>query len=247
MLDDSVGGSFIRDYDGEGAYRLSLPRIISLLLAGEDGDPDFTRAPDAIGLSRHGTANIVKRKLVRSPTPKTLDGICNALKSRAEAGQALVDADDPQKRPIIFDREHLRGLWYAERAGSTKGLDWLVDKPTIVVEKTPGNDVVLSTADAVILLTMIDAYRERYCVKDDAAMAVVLWEQAKNKVKLSDIEAWVESLRKQHCGPEHPQDTEMLLALCAATLRPLRRTPALGESGRFKGIDELLRYLRGEI
>lgn len=247
MFDDRVGGSFIRDYDGAGTYRLSLPRIISLLLAVEDDAPDFTRASDVIGISRDGAANIVKGKLVRPSTPKTLDGICNALKSRAEAGQALVDADDPQKRPIIFDREHLRGLWYAERAGSTKGLDWLVDKPTVVGEKTPGNDVVLSTADAVILLTMIDAYRERYRVKDDAAMAVVLWEQAKNKVKLSDIEAWVESLRKQHCGPEQPEDTEILLTLCVATLRPLRRTPALGESGRFKGIDELLRYLRGEI
>jgi hypothetical protein len=246
LLDDRVRGSFIRDYDGGGSYRLSLARIISLLLAEEDGDPNFTRAPDEIGLSRDGAANIVKGKLVRPPTPKTLDGICNALKSRAEAGQTLVDADDPQKRPIIFDREHLRGLWYAERAGSTKGLV-LVDKPTVVVEETPANDVVLSTADAVILLTMLDAYRERYRVKNDPAMAVVLGAQAKNKVKLSDIEAWVESLRKQHCGPEQPEDTEMLLTLCAATLRPLRRTPALGEAGRFKGIDELLRYLRGEI
>jgi hypothetical protein len=247
LLDDKVGGSFIRDYDVEGSYRLSLPRIISLLLAGEDGYSDFTRASEVIGLSRDGAANIVQGKLVRPPTPKTLDGICNALKSRAEAGQTLVDADDPQKRPIIFDREHLRGLWYAERSGSIKGLDLLVDKPTVVVEETPANDVVLSTADAVILLTMIDAYRERYCVKDDSAMVVVLWEQAKDKVKLSDIETWIESLRKQHCGPEQPEDTEMFLTLCAATLRPLRRTPTLGESGRFKGIDELLRYLRGEI
>ncbi len=247
MLDDKVGGSFILAYDGKGSYQLSLPRIISLLLAGEDGDPDFTRAPDVIGLSREGAANIVQGKLVRPPTPKTLDGICNALKSRAEAGQALVDANDPQKRPIIFDREHLRGLWYAERAGSTKGLDLLVEQPTVVVEETPENGVVLSTADAVILLTMIDAYRERYRVKDDSAMAVVLWEQAKDKVKLSDIKTWVESLRKQHCGPEQSEDTEMFLTLCAVTLRPLRRTPALNESGRFKGSDEVLRYLRGEI
>lgn len=237
----------MHDYDSAEAYRLSLPRIISLLLAEEDGDPDFTRAPKVIGLSCDGAANIVKRKLVRPPTPKTLDGICNALKSRAEAGQTLVDAADPQKRAIIFDREHLRGLWYAERAGSTKGLDLLVDKPTMVVEETPANDVVLSTADAVILLTMIDVYRERYRVKDAPAMTVVLWKQAKDKVKLSDIEAWVESLRKQHCGPDHPQETEMLLTLCAGILRTLRRTPALGESGRFKRSADLLRYLRGEI
>ncbi len=247
MLDDTVGGSFIRDYDGSRAYWLSLPRIVLLLLTEEDGAPDFTRAPDVVGLSRHGAANIVKGKLVRPPTPKTLDGICNALKSRLEAGQALVDANDPQLRPIVFDVEHLRGLWYVERAGSTKGLDLLVDKPTVVAEETPGNDVMLSTADAVILLTMLDAYRERYRVKDDQAMTVVLREQAEEAVKLGDIEAWVKGLRKQHCGPAHPQDTEMLLTLCAATLRPLRRTPMLGESGRFKGSDELLRYLRGKI
>ncbi|MGB3310573.1 MAG: hypothetical protein WBG32_18930 [Nodosilinea sp.] len=247
MLDDSVGGSFIRDYDGKGTYRLSLPRIISLLLAGEDGTPDFTHSSDVIGLSRDGAANIVKGKLVRSPTPKTLDRICNALKSKAEAGEALVDPDDRQSRPIIFDVEHLRGLWYAEQAGSTTGLDLLVNQPTVVVEEILTNDVVLSIADAVILLTMIDAYRERYRVKDDPAMAVVLWEQAKDEVKLSNIEAWLGILRNQHCGPERLHDTEMLLTLCAAALRPLHRIPALGESGRFKGSNELLRYLRGEI
>lgn len=177
LLDDKVGGSFIRDYDGVEAYRLSLPRIISLLLAREDGTPDFMCAPDVIRISRDGAANIVKGKLVRPPTPKTLDGICNALKSRAEAGQTLVDADDPQSRPIIFDVEHLQGLWYAERSGSTIGLGVLVDKPTAVVEETPSkNDVALLTADAVILLTMLDGYRERYRVKDDQAMAAVWWE-----------------------------------------------------------------------
>lgn len=116
-----------------------------------------------------------------------------------------------------------------------------------MVEEIFDNGGSLTTADAVILLTMIDAYRERYRVKDDPAMVVVLWEQAKDRVNLSDIEAWIERLRKHHCGPEHPQDTEMLLTLCARTLRPLRRAPALGESGRFHGGDELLRYLRGEI
>ena len=116
-----------------------------------------------------------------------------------------------------------------------------------MVEEIFDNSGLLSTADAIILLTMIDAYRERYRVKDDPAIAVVLWAQAKDGVNLSDIEAWVERLRQHHCGPEHPQDTEMLLTLCARTLRPLRRTPALGDSGCFKGGDELLRYLRGEI
>ncbi len=116
-----------------------------------------------------------------------------------------------------------------------------------MVEETFDNGGLLSTADAIILLTMSDAYRERYRVKDDQAVALALWKQAKDGVKLSDIKAWVERLRQHHCGPEHPQDTEMLLTLCAQTLRPFRRTPTLGESGQFKGSDELLRYLRGEI
>jgi hypothetical protein len=46
--------------------------------------------------------------------------------------------------------------------------------------------VALSTADAVILLTMIDAYQERYRVKDDPAIATVLRNQAKDAVKLLD-------------------------------------------------------------
>lgn len=116
-----------------------------------------------------------------------------------------------------------------------------------MVEETFDNSVVLSTADAIILLTMIDAYRERYRVKDDSAMAAVLGKQAMAAAQLSNIEAWITGLRKQHCGPVHPTDTEMLLTLCAATLRPLRPTPALGELGQFKGVDKLLRYLRGEI
>jgi hypothetical protein len=107
--------------------------------------------------------------------------------------------------------------------------------------------MTLTTADAVILLTMIDAYRDRYRVKDDLAMAVVLRQQADDAVNLGDIKIWLEGLRKQHCGPEHPQDIEMLLTLCAATLRPLRPAPALGESGRFRKSDDLLQYLRGEI
>jgi hypothetical protein len=56
-----------------------------------------------------------------------------------------------------------------------------------------------------------------------------------------------EHLRKQHCGQSILKDTEMWLTLCAGILRPLRRTPALGEPGRSNGGDELLRYLRGEI
>jgi hypothetical protein len=77
-----------------------------------------------------------------------------------------------------------------------------------VVQKTPGKGVVLSTADVVILLTVIDAYRERYRVKDDPAMAAVLRGRAKDAVNLLDIEAWVEGLRKQHSGPKHSQDSE---------------------------------------